>query len=85
MFFLPLYAAGTDFECQSSPVARDFLQALMRVEIMTQLTEFSSGKFSMFPTLPKVASDFKDWEPNSKDLFSEFRFYPPMLITGTNR
>jgi hypothetical protein len=75
------YSAGTDFECQSSPMARDFLRTLMRMGIVAQLTKFSSGKFSMFPTLPKVTFDFRDWKPSARDLFSEYKFYPPMLIT----
>jgi hypothetical protein len=75
------YAAGTDFECQSSAITCDFLRTLMRMGVVAHLTKFSSGKFSMFPTLPKVAFDFRDWAPHAKDLFSEFKFYPPMLIT----
>jgi hypothetical protein len=71
-----------DFECQSSPIARDFLRTMMKNDIVAQNSaRLTAGKFPMFPALPSSTHDVKHWEPQVKDVFSAYTHFPPMLIT----
>jgi hypothetical protein len=79
------YSAGTDFELLETMTTRSLLRTLMRNGVSAQNpVKFTSGKtFSMFPVLLQQASDYRQWEARSTDLFSDFQFYPPMCVTDT--
>jgi hypothetical protein len=64
------YSASIDFECQWSPIARDFLRTMMKNDILAQNSaQMVAGKFSMFPALPSSALDVRHWKPQVKDVF----------------
>lgn len=76
------YYASTNQESESSPEIIEFLRDLNKKHTFVSMpTTNASHGWTHFPSIKITRTSYQNWSPESKDVFSSYKFFPPLYLT----